>query len=444
MFLPHKDRSKIIFAIALPIMGGMASQTILNLVDTLMVSSLGATSIAAVGFGSMTNFLSIAFVMGMSSGVQALASRRKGEGQESFMALPLNGGLVLVALFAIPMSAILYFLAPTIFGALTTDPEVAAIGIPYWQIRLLGMIAIGANYAFRGYWNGVSRSKLYLRTLLVMHVSNLVLSYLFIFGAGPIPTMGALGAGLGTTIATFIGTGYYFWLGQKHASAAGFLRHMPKRSELKTILTISLPSGIQSLLFAAGLTALYVILDRVGTSAVAAGNVVINVTMVAFLPGLGLGLAAASLVGQALGRKDIDDAAAWGWDVTRIAIVFIGGLGLPMALFPELILGAFLSQEPESLAIAISPLRLSGLTMAVEAVAMVLMNSIVGAGATRTAMIVSASMQWLVFLPLAYFVGPYLGFGFFAIWASRIAYRAIEACIYAVIWRKRKWAQITL
>ena len=435
-------RRTAILALATPIILGMMSQTVLNLVDTLMVSSLGASAVAAVGFGSFANFLCVAFVTGMSTGVQAIAARRKGEGKLDETAYALNGGLLLVAAIAIPLSGLLIYAAPHLFGVLSTDHKVIDIGVPYLQIRLLGMIAVGANFALRGYWNGVDKSRLYLKTLLVMHACNLVISYVLVFGVLGAPRMGASGAAIGTTAGTFIGTFYYFILGVRHASEGGFLRGIPSRQVMQSMLRLSVPSGLQSLFYAAGLTAMFTIVDRIGTHEVAALNVLINVTMVAFLPGLGLGLAAATLVGQALGRKDVDDAERWGWDVSKVGMIIMVCLGLPMALLPELILSAFFHDEPEALQLATLPLRLAGLTVWVEALLMVLLNSLMGAGATKIGLFVNVGMQWGLFLPAAYVIGPVLGWGLIGVWSARILYRGLQAGTLMIIWKRRIWAHI--
>lgn len=436
------DRRQQILALAVPIMLGMVSQTILNLVDTLMVSSLGAKSIAAVGFASFANFLCIAFVTGMSTGVQAIASRRKGEGRESETAVALNGGLLIVAAISIPLSAMLIFVAPMLFGALSNDADVVEIGVPYLQVRLVAMIAVGSNFAFRGYWNGINKSKLYLRTLIVMHVANVAISYVLIFGVAGAPEMGATGAAVGTAASGFIGMAYYFYLGMTHARSSGFLHGLPDRQTIRSMLKLSIPSGLQSMFFAAGLTALFTIVGRIGTLEVAAMNVLITVTMVAFLPGLGLGLAAATLVGQALGRKDVDDAERWAWDVIKVGVAIMMCLGLPMAICPRLILEAFFRNEPEALELAVLPLRLAGLTVWSEAILMVLLNSIMGAGATRIALIVNVGMQWLLFLPLAYIIGPVLGWGLIGVWCARICYRLLQSMTLVAVWKRRNWANI--
>ena len=76
--------------LALPIIGGMVSQNILNLVDTAMVGTLGDAALAAVGLGGFVNFMFIALILGVSTGVQVMTARRKGEGRFGDLALPLN------------------------------------------------------------------------------------------------------------------------------------------------------------------------------------------------------------------------------------------------------------------------------------------------------------------------------------------------------------------
>lgn len=440
----ERARFKIIMSLALPIIGGMGSQTLLNLVDTFMVSRLGKDAVAAVGMASFVNFLLIAFIIGMSSGVQAMASRRKGEGRDSETAIPLNGSLLMVLGMSIPLTLVLVLAAPIIIAQLNRDPKVIEIASPYLQVRLIGMLAVGCNYSFRGYWNGVSMSRLYLRTLLVMHVSNVVLSYMLIFGVLGAPELGATGAAAGTTISTYIGTIYYFLLARRYASHAGFLRGLPGMDIIKSMLRLSIPSGLQQLFFAAGFTVLFTIIGIVGTTELAAASVLVNVGMAAILPGLGLGLAAASLVGQALGRSDPRDAQAWGWDVTRVAMLIVLVVGLLMLLFPTAILGLFFADEPAALAVAALPLRLVGATIILDIPGLVLLNAVIGAGATRLAMLVSVLAQWAVFLPAAYLVGPVLGFGLLGIWITQIVYRVGQSAVFVAIWRSQRWANINV
>lgn len=437
----EKARIQTILALGLPIIGGMLSQNILNLIDTAMVGKLGDVALAAVGTGSFVNFMAVAFVTGLSAGVQAIAARRKGEGREAVMAVPLNGALIISLVFGIPVSAVLIWFAYDLFALVNNDPMVSAYGGGYFQIRLFAMVAVGMNFSFRGYWNGIHRPKLYLQTLVIMHVCNIFLNWLLIFGHLGLPAMGAFGAGLGTTISTFLGTAYYFYLGRKYAVGNGFLKGIPGRESFRTILRLAVPNGIQQLFFSGGFTMLFWILGQVSTETTAAATVLINIMLVAILPAIALGMSAASLVSSALGRGDGEDAKQWGWDVVKVSIVLLLILGLPMWAFPELILKGFISDQA-TINLAKLPLILVGITIWLDGMGLVLLNALLGAGDNRRAMIISIVLQWGLFLPAAFLVGPILGFGLLGIWMAQIAYRAIQAGVFAMQWRAGRWREI--
>jgi Na+-driven multidrug efflux pump len=184
---PDRERRRRVWAIAVPIMGGMMSQNVLNLVDIGMVGRLGDIALAATGIGSFANYLALAFIIGLSAGVQALAARRLGEGRTSETAVPLNGGLILALIIGIPTCALLVLASPFAFNLLTDDPAVRELGVPYLQVRVLSMIAVGMNFSFRGYWSAIHMTGVYLRTLLIMHAINIFLHWVLIFAISAHP-----------------------------------------------------------------------------------------------------------------------------------------------------------------------------------------------------------------------------------------------------------------
>jgi putative MATE family efflux protein len=430
-----------IFALALPIIGGMMSQNILNLVDTAFVGRLGDAALAAVGLGGFANFMAIAFITGLSSGVQAIAARRKGEGKDGEMAVGLNGGLLLALGIGLPLTLILFLAAPFLFPLLNPDPAVIELGVPYWQARLAGMVFVGANFCFRGYWNGVSQSGYYMRTLLLMHALNIFFNYALIFGNFGFPEMGATGAGIGTSLSVVFGSAYYFYLGLRHARPNGFLEGIPTKEQFANMLRLAVPSSIQTFFFAAGLTAMYWIIGQVGTRELAAANVLVNIMLVCILPAIGLGLAAASLAGQALGSGDAKDAKAWGWDVTKVGFIFLALLGTPMWLSTEPVLSIFI-KDIDTIAVASLPLKMVGWFIAFDGIGLILMNALLGVGAAKAVMKVSIGLQWGLFLPLAWLVGPVLGGGLIAVWVAQFGYRALQAVIFARLWQQAKWQHI--
>jgi MATE family multidrug resistance protein len=440
---PDRNRRKMIWGIALPIMGGMMSQNVLNLVDIGMVGRLGDHALAATGIGSFSNYLAISFIIGLSAGVQALAARRLGEGRESETAIPLNGGLLLALLIGLPLCIILILATPVAFTFLTEDPTVRELGTPYLQIRIASMIAVGMNFSFRGYWSAIHMTGVYLQTLLIMHAINIFLNWVLIFGNLGAPELGVFGAGLATTISLYIGTALYFFFAIRHASDKGFLHGIPSRDTLLHQFRLSLPSSLQQLFFSAGLVTLVWIVGRIGTQEVAAINILMTFHITAILPAFGIALAATTLVGNALGRGDKDDAAAWGWNCA--ALTFIYGVIMSLILIPlaNPILGVFLT-NPETRQLAYLPMVLWALMIGFDTAGMVLMNALIGAGDTRRSMWISLIWQWAFFLPLAFVVGPVLGFGLLGVWIVNGFYRVGQSISCGTQWAGRKWANIRL
>ncbi|MFT6732496.1 MAG: MATE family multidrug resistance protein [Polaribacter sp.] len=438
-----RDRSTQILQIALPIIGGMMSQNILNLVDAAMVGQLGKVQLAAVGLASFVNFVAAAVFMGFSSGVQAMVARRIGEGNESIAANPLNGALLLILIAAIPTSYFLARFSFNIMGFLNDDSNVVTVGSEYLDMRLIGIMAVGMNFSFRGYLSAIKMTQFYFITIVIMHIVNIFLNYVLIFGHWGFPELGAKGAGLGTTISLYVGMFIYLWLTIKHTKQYGFGLHLPKLETVKQLVKTSIPASLQQLFFALGFTFLFWIVGKIGTDELAAAHVLTTLTLVAILPSIGFGMSAGTLVGQALGRKEVDDAYQWAWDTSKIASISVTLISLPMFFIPEYVLAIFLHDE-NVIKLATLPLQLVGIAIIIDAFNLVLMSALQGAGATKDVMVVSIVCQWLIFLPIAWFIGPHLGMGLTAIWLVQGLYRLFQLGWFVILWRRMAWANIQL
>lgn len=438
------SRTREVLLLALPIIGAMTSQNLLNLVDAWMIGGLGPAALAGTGLANFLNFIAVAFITGFSPAVQAIAARRIGEGRASEAAVPLNGGLLLSLMIGIPVSIIAIFAAPHVMAAMNSDPAVVAAATPYLQWRLVAVAAIGMNFSFRGYWSAAKLAGFYMQTLLLMHVLNVIFSWNLIHGlpALGIPALGATGAGIGTTLAIFAGTGIYFMLAFKHAGG-GFLHGKPTPEQFRLLLRQGLPSSVQQLLFAGGFAAMFWIVGLVGTAELAVTNVLVTLTLTAVLPGMGLGIAAATLCGQAIGRGDIDDAQRWAWDVFKVGSWIFVAMALPMIFLTDPVLRLFVRDE-HLVQIGHLPLRLVGITILLDGLGLIMMNALLGAGASKLVMLVATGLQWGLFLPAAYMIGPVMGLGLTAIWIAMGTYRLLQTIIFTAAWQRRGWAAIKL
>ncbi len=434
-----RPRLTRVLGLALPIMGGMVSQNVLNLVDTAFVGRLGETALAAVGMGGFANWLLISGLLGLGAGVQATAARRKGEGRHSETATGLNAALVLAVALGVPVAAAGWWFAPEIFRALNDDAAVQGMGAAYLGARFVAAPFAACNFAFRGYWNGTDRSKNYMVTLVAMHAVNITLDWALIFGHLGLPALGVAGAGWATTISLVFGTALYALLGWLQARDGGFLRWQGTLAVTPRILRLAVPASVQQFAFSAGFVAFFVIAGKVGTDALAASNVLVNLMLLCVLPGVGLGISGATLVGQALGRGDMDDAKAWGGDVIKLGLVLMGAIGAVLALGAQTWLEVFIHGHPDTVALAIGPLVLLGSVQALDGVGVVLTQTLIGIGDTVAMLKISLVGQWVLFLPAAYGLCVVGDGGLMTLWAAMVVWRAGTAVACVARWRSGTW-----
>ncbi|GAA0616903.1 MATE family efflux transporter [Halomonas beimenensis] len=441
--LPDASRRQTILRLALPIIGGMLTQSLLNLVDAALVGSLGEVPLAAVGIGGYAIFLVSAVVFGLSSGVQAQTARRHGEQDWGRRALALNAGLAIALVVAVPLTLLCLWQAPTLLALIQQDPAVNAEAVGYFRWRVVSLLPVAMIFCYRGYWNGIQETGVYLRIILLMHLINVVASVGLIFGLAGLPAMGAAGAGAGTTLSLYAGLAIWSVLSLRHARPSGFLACRPRARTYLTTLRLAAPHSFQQIWFAAGYAVLFWILAQIGTASVAVGHVLVNLSLLLILPGVGLGMAAMSLVGQSLGRQDHRDAHRWGWDVVRLAWPCLAVIALPMAVLPEAVLSLFLHDEA-LIAMGRLPLQLTAVMIVLDAAALVFAQALLGAGANRTVMTMTLTLQWLVFLPLAWWVGVQQGEGLVGIWWVQLVYRCLNSAGFVLIWQRRRWQRLAI
>lgn len=426
-----------VIRLALPIMLGMFSQSMLNLVDAALVGHLGEVALAGVGVGGYAMFMLSAVVFGLSSSVQSQTAHRVGAGHTR-IAHPLKSGLVIGFAVALPLTLWAWWQAPLLISLISQADDVQAVAVGYFRWRVVSLLAIALTLCFRGYWNGRQQTHLYLRIIVAVHLLNVAVSAVLIYGLAGLPAMGSSGAGAGTTLSLFVGLIAWCWVSIKSPSSAYFLTHLPSLATLRTTLVLAVPHSLQQLLFAAGYAVLIGLLSQLGTASVAVGHVLINLSLLLILPGVGVGVAAMSLVGEALGRDDQQEAHRWGLDALRVAWLLLLVLALPMLVVPEQILALFFTNS-ELIALGKLPLQLTGVMIVLDAAALVLAQALMGAGAQRTVMMLTLGMQWLLFLPLAWWVGIGLEQGLLGIWLMQLLYRLINSAGFLWVWQRRRW-----
>jgi MATE family multidrug resistance protein len=437
------QRAKTISVLAFPVSIAQSSILVMSLIDLAMVGKLGNSTIAAVGLAVFSYNLISVFVAGIDTAVQGLVSRRIGQGSQEPMCLPLNGGILIVLLVGIPLTIICRLISPFIFSSLSSDPEVIRIGTPFLQILYAGIIAVGINSAFKGYWAGIEKTKIYMAIVLFMNCMKVLLNYMLIFGHFGAPALAAAGAAIATVSSVYTGVAINFGISYFYFRKDGFLHAKPAKPLLVRIVKIALPASVQGFFFSASYLVYLSLVGKVGTAELAAANVLIRITLMLMVVATSLGVAAATLVSKTVGEGNVTEADQWGWDSGKLGVIGITLLGLPLVLFPRLFLSVFLS-DPHAITIALLPMRMMGATAGIASLIWIFAYTLYALGAGKRVALISLGMQWIFLLPLVWIVGPYLHYGLLEIWLVNTVNGALVAAFITAIFADGKWKKIRL
>lgn len=437
------ERIKIISKLAVPISIALGSTLTMALVDLAMVGRLGNHAVAALGLAVFSNSLVLAFVGGVSPAVQGIVARRRGQGSTEPGCLPLNAGLLIALVVGTPLTIISYLLTPFFFSLISSDPEVTRIGVPFLRTLYLGIIAVGMQAAFRGFWTGMEKANLYMSIVIFMQCLNAFLNYTLIFGNFGAPALGATGAAIATVSSLYVGVIINFALTYSRFGKDGFLNVRPKGPLVTRIISLALPATMQEFFISAGFTVFFWMVGQVGTAELAAANVLSRFSMVFALAAISLGMASATLVSKTLGEGDLAGAARWGWDTGKLGVIVITLLGLPLFLFPRFFLSIFLT-NPDTISIAVIPLRIMAAGIGGASLIYIFAYTLYSVGDGNRVLIISFSTQWFFFLPAVWIVGPYLRYGLIHIWLVQAAYAVMAAGLLTAIWAGGRWKKIKI
>ena len=411
-------------------MGGMMSQNILNLVDTLMIGRLGALALAGSGIGAFLFYVLFVFIIGLSSGVQTIVARHLGENNRQAIPLPLQLGLSISVFIAIIITGLTLFVSTPLTTLFSDNATVASIGNDYLRFRILGLPFFAICLVIRGFWNGMETPIRYLKVIVLIHGLNILLNTGFIFGYFGFPALGAAGAGLASSIALIVGAIIYL-IDARYYAFNAINRFGNASFKMAKIFEYS--NQFTQIAFAGGIATFYWILGQLGPNAMAIGNVLVNILLIAILPGVALGLTTMTLVSESLGKKDYLTARDWPLKVAKFGALIIGLFSLIVFVFPTIILKQFLS-DPALISIGIIPIRLDAIGVFLEVGALIYMHALYGSDKTKVVAIISTVLHWLFYLPGAYYCGVVLGLGINSIWIFYTLFQLFQLSIFSVLW----------
>lgn len=425
------NRLKKILQLALPMMTGMLSTNLIMLVDLAMVGLTGTVSLAAAGITGFVIYTASAAFYGLSSGIQSCTAHLVG--QKKLSKTPFFAGLIINMSLSCLMITLLWLYSPQVVGLFSQDDAVIALGIPFLQWRLFGLFGLAVFSAFRGYWYAVNKPNTYLKILIVMQILNGLLNAVFMFGYFNIPAQGALGAAMASTLAIFLGIVMLVYQGTAKESLLSKKIFFLKRSDYSSIFSVSSPLMLQEFFFALSYTVFIAMIGTLGADALAIANVLITIILVIILPGKGLGSAAITLIGQALGAKEPKEARRWNFEISGLCVSIFAIFSLLTALFSESVLGIFL-QDKSLIPLAKTLLYYNCASLWIEVIGIIMKDSLVGAQKSRLVMILSMFFQWGVLIPGIALICFKLKGNLMTVWLYDIAFQIFQSLVFVASW----------
>ena len=427
-----------ILMLAAPLTAWFALQSVVNLAVTAALGGVGNLALAGVGAASTLSGMVLALLFGFDTAVQATIARRAGAGRRDQFGQALVDGLTISAPLGLVLSIGLWLAAPTLLAGIAPSAAAAAVGAANLRAFAPSIALLALTIPVNACWIGQGRPKLSFLVSALQAPVQIGAAFALVFGFGPIPALGATGAGVAGSISALVGLALQWTLVARPGAVPGLRHARLHLSGALAILGIAWPISLQQSLLQMGFVVLYLIIARLGVAVVAAGNVLVTLATVPAQLALGLGVAAATLVGQTLGRGDPDEARRWGWRTARLSLAVSAPFALLAILAPRLVLGLFL-HDPATLALAVWPLRITGLSIVAQSAVQVLSFALRGAGATRIGAGIPFLTQWFITLPLSWWVAVALGFGLVGLASVQASVTLVEAAVTALVWAGARW-----
>ncbi len=427
-----------VLRLAWPVIGENVLQTMLGVVDTILVASLGAVALAGVGAALQVIYVITAALSALSVGVAVLVAQAYGGGRLAEASSLARQGLIWSALIGLPLTALGLLLTPALIGLFGLAPEVAQVGIDYLAVTMSTITTLTMMLLIGGVLRGVGDSRTPMIITAWANVINVIASAVLIFGWLGLPALGAVGSAWGSVIARLIGAALLagvLWYGRNGVRAGGRGHWWPRIRVLRDVLRIGMPAAVEETLIITAFAALTPVVATLGTVPLAAHRVAINVLSLSFLPGIGFGLAATALVGQSIGARNLGQACMVATIATRWAVIWMGGLGLIFLVFAEGLVSIF-NSDPQLVAEGAAAVRVVALTQAAWAITFALGGALRGLGDTLSPLVISGSAIWLCF-GLALVIVTWWIPALWGIWLAFLIVGPFEAAMFWRVWRQR-------
>lgn len=442
-----------VWRIAFPLIVSTASLTVMQFCDRMFLARYSDVSIRAALPAGILSFTMICGFLALVSYGSTFVAQFHGAGdrrgcgrataQASFLAL--LAWPVILALFMPAGRAVLRWSGH--------PPDVLAEELTFYNIMIWGSLGSLLSSAAAGFYSGRGDTRTTMWAYTIGNLLNVGLDYLMIFGHWGLPEMGIRGAAWATVISGCVPPAilYALYFSPKNEREFGTRSTFRFDGPLfKRLLRFGVPSGVHLALDLTSFTLFVLLTGRFDRVAHAVSNIALSINSLAFMPMIGLSIAASIVVGQHQGRRAPADAERAGWTALKMGMMYMTAIGLTYVLFPSGYLALFADHGPRTFRLdeLLPTGRLLLIMLAIwsvfDAVDLVLAGALKGAGDTRFVMYYSLALAYGMFVAgLMVIIHVFKG-GLMATWIWTCVYIVVLA--FGYLWRfaRGRWKEVDL
>jgi putative MATE family efflux protein len=434
-----------LLTLAVPIVLANVLQSAYQIIDAFWVGRLGGAAVAAVSISFPVMFLMFAVGAGLSISGSTLIAQYIGARNDKMVGHVAGQTLLMVVLAAVVLGTAGFLVAPLYLRLVGAAPDVYSGALGFLRVSFFGLAFNFTFFVFQGIMRSIGRPTLPVFIVLVTVFLNFALNPLFIFGWGPIPGHGVMGAAL-TTLATqgvaAVAAIVVLRRGMHgiHVHVADFV---PDAKHIKRAFFLGLPASIEMSARAFGLMAMSFLVTSFGTLALAAYGIGSNILQVVIVPAIGLSMSVSALVGQNIGAGNIDRAARIGHLGAALGFGSLTVFGVLVFLFSRPLVAFFVPNDANVIAEGAQFLRIMSLSWGFVGAQFALSGVFRASGNMVVNMVLTVTSQWVLQIPLAYLLSKHTSLGaegiYWSIPISNVVIVLITMAVYARGgWRRKK------
>ncbi|HNS32164.1 MAG TPA: MATE family efflux transporter [bacterium] len=438
-----------ILILAFPLILSTSAWSIQHFVDRMFLSWYSTETIAASMPAGMTNFAILTVFMGTASLVSTFVAQYHGAGQHRKIGAILWQGIY-IAMAGGVFHLLLIPLAEPFFNFVGHEPAIRTNEIVYFTVLCTGAFPAIASSAFGGFFSGRGKPWPVMWISFLQTGINIFLDYCMIFGKLGFPEMGIRGAALATVISGHISFAVYFMLAARKKYEERFATLSGRRFNLKLfkrLVHFGLPNGIQFFVDMAGFAIFILFVGRLGKTPLAATNIAFNISSLAFMPMIGIGIAVGILVGQNLGKNNPDTAEKSVHSGFQLAFTYMSFVALLYLALPDIFIRPFaprihVENFGQVYSMAVILLRFVAFYSLFDTMNLVFMAALRGAGDTRYIMKVILFCSFAIYITPAFFAIVVLKLSIYAAWFIATSYFSILGITFLRRFLKGGWKHL--